>query len=254
MPSRWPAWRKRKPMRNPLWSLKKRLARRASFPQLVRHEDANLILDPRNWIDNRIVAGVPYEAAQLAQARQLIATHRIDTFVDIGANFGLYTVLLGLLPQIVAVHAFEPVRRNYNQLCANIFANRLDAKVQAHCLALGEAAGQATIHVDPTSTGVSRLDLASTERDSAVFTQAETITLARGDDVLPLRGVALFAKIDVEGHAPAVLRGLGAFLRANRGAIQIEISPQESEAAELLKDAGWMPATTIASDACFMKL
>lgn len=231
-------------MRNPLYSLRKRLARMRAFPALGRRDGARFVLDPANWIDNRMLAGVPYEDAQLALARRLIAKRQIDCVIDIGANFGLYTVLLGLEPGVVEQHAFEPVRRNFNQLLGNVFCNRLDTKVTAHRLALGEAAGVVTIHIDPTSTGVSRIDLAGTVRDTSVFTQRETVELRRLDDVLPLEGRSVYVKIDVEGGAMGVLRGMEKFLARNSGALQIEISPGEAGAGALLEAHGWRAIAT----------
>lgn len=228
-------------MRNPLHSLRKRLARLRGFPSVGRRGGARFLLDPANWIDNRLLAGAPYENAQLALARRLIRERGIDLVVDIGANFGLYTVLLGLEPGVAETHAFEPVARNYNQLLGNVFCNRLDAKVTAHRLALGAAAGRATIHIDPRSTGVSRLDLAGVARDASVFTQSETVEVRRLDDVLPSAGRSAYVKIDVEGKAVEVLRGMPAFLAANRGALQVEISPGEAGAGAILAEFGWLP-------------
>lgn len=239
-------------MRNPLHSLKKRLARLRRFPSIGQRDGARFVLDPANWIDNRLLAGAPYENAQLALARQLIRARGINLVVDIGANFGLYTVLLGLEPGVAEVHAFEPVARNYNQLLGNVFCNRLDAKVTAHRLALGEAAGAATIHIDPRSTGVSRLDLAGAGRDAAVFTQRETIEVRRLDDVLRVAGRSAYVKIDVEGGAMGVLRGMTAFLAANRGALQVEISLAEAGAGALLAQFGWLPAG-VEGDSFFVK-
>jgi FkbM family methyltransferase len=240
-------------MRNPIHSLGKRLARLRRFPAIGRRGGARFVLDPQNWIDNRLLAGAPYEDAQLALARRLIAERKIDLVIDIGANFGLYTVLLGLEPGVAEVHAFEPVRRNYNQLIANVFGNRLDAKVSAHRFALGEAAGAAAIHIDPRSTGVSRLDLAGAARGASVFTQRETIEVRRLDDVLQAEGRSVYVKIDVEGKAIEVLRGMLVFLSRNRGALQVEISPAETGAGALLESRGWQAAAVVEGDGFFVK-
>src|SRR6056297_772566 len=120
------------------YSLAKRLARLGTSPVLRRRREATFLLDRNNWIDNRLIARAPFEEAQLAHARQRLTEERIDGIIDIGANFGLYSILLARLPGISAVEAFEPVRRNYNQLCGNIFANRLDAVITPHRLALSD--------------------------------------------------------------------------------------------------------------------
>lgn len=217
-------------MRNPVHSLTKRLTRLRRFPILVRRRGAAFLLDPRNWIDNRLAASAPFEDAQIAQARTLIRRHGLDTFVDAGANIGLYTVLIGQMPEIARVISVEPVRRNFNQLLGNVFANRLDAKVDAFRVALGETAAELTIHVDPSSTGVARFDLGSASRNRRVFSHAETVEVARFDDIAPLRGQRIFLKIDVEGHAVQVLAGMGRLLAENTVIAQVELLDADREA------------------------
>ncbi len=207
---------------HPLTSLRKRSARYLPFPSLTEHAGATFMLDPRNWIDNRIAAGIPFEVSQLASAEGIIRSNDIDTFIDIGANIGLYTVLIGRLQQVERVISFEPVRRNYNQLLGNVFANRLDAKVEAHRVALSDRESEATIHIDPTSTGVSRLDPNDCGRSIAAFTNTETIALRRFDDVCALDGQRVYMKIDVEGHTLQALSGMRALFERNAVYVQVE--------------------------------
>lgn len=237
----------------PVHSLRKRLAKLRRFPSIGYRDGAPLILDPRNWIDNRLLAGAPYENAQLAFVRGEIERRGLGQVVDIGANIGLYTVLLGREATVTAVHAFEPVRRNYNQLLGNVFANRLDMKVTAHRFGLGDETHEVVIHVDPTSTGVSRLDLTTTARNLSVFTEQETIQVRRLDDVLSLDGETIFVKIDVEGMAEAVLRGMSRLLDRTTGLLQVEISEAEQGAVTLLEDHGWRFVKRIEGDQYFTK-
>jgi len=217
-------------MFKPLHSLAKRAARLRPFPALVRRRGAALLLDPQNWIDNRLLARAPFEDAQLARAKALIGEHEIDTVLDIGANIGLYSVTLGMMDEVEQVFAFEPVRRNFNQLCANVFANRLDGKVETFRLAASDAAGQARIHIDPASTGIARLDLESAGRDTAVFRHSETIDCARLDDLLDVKGRRLFVKIDVEGHGARALAGMTRILAENEAVIQAELLDADRDA------------------------
>lgn len=55
-----------------------------------------------------------------------------ETFVDIGANMGIYTIYAGACG--LKVYAFEPEAENYNLLCKSISFNDIDAA--AYCLAL----------------------------------------------------------------------------------------------------------------------
>lgn len=237
-----------------LTSLSKRLTRLRRFPVLVRRRSAVFLLDPSNWVDNRIIAAAPFEEEQITAAANVIASRQLDLVIDIGANFGLYTILLGRLPQVREVIAFEPVRRNYAQLLGNVFANRLESKVEAHRLGLAKSEAGATIHVDPRSTGVSRLNLATAERDASVFTEQESIRLARFDKVCPLSGRRAFVKIDVEGEADGVLDGMAHFLQANEAVLQIELSGAEDQPVrERLTRAGYKEIARYGADVIFAR-
>lgn len=233
-------------------SISKRLARLQSFPALVRRRGATFLLDPQDWIDNRLIADVPFENAQVARCHELIAGHRLDTFLDIGANFGLYTVLIGTHPSIKRVHAFEPVRRNFAQLMGNVFVNRISDSVTAHRVGLGSAAVQTTIHIDPRSHGLSRLDLTDAERDTSVFSHSETIEIVRLDDILDLRGQRCLVKIDVEGFASNVIDGMAGFLAQNTVVLQIEILAGESDpVTRKLSELGYESIGAIDRDCYF---
>lgn len=52
------------------------------------------LLDRRNWIDQQLLIRRSYEVAHIARCRALIWEHGLTRFFDIGANFGLYSVLL----------------------------------------------------------------------------------------------------------------------------------------------------------------
>lgn len=240
-------------MRNLSNSVRKRFARLKSFPQVKRLNDATFILDPSNWIDNRLLADVPFEAAQLEYARSCIGRLGITSCVDIGANFGLYTVSLGLMPEIQSAIAVEPVSRNFNQLCGNVFANRLDYKVRAHRCALGAAPGTATIHINPSSTGVSRFDLHDCGRDPDEFTQSERVDIVQGDELLPEFGAPVFVKIDVEGRGSLVLQGMERMLSTARGVIQIETDVDDDMTFAILDRHKWLLAHRVGADNYFEK-
>ena len=235
-------------------SISKRLNRLRPFPSLVSRRGATFLLDPRDWIDNRIIAGAPFENEQLAFAKKLALDERLTTFIDIGANLGLYTVLLGRQPQIDRIIAFEPVRRSYAQLMGNVFANELSAKVDAHRIALGSTTAEATIHIDPRSHGLARIDLAGADRDLRVFSQSETISIRRFDDVVDLKTQRCLVKIDVEGAVAGVLGGMQRFLASNDVWLQIELLDSElSVVPSLLSDAGYREFARIDRDTYFRK-
>jgi len=236
------------------YSLAKRLARLGTSPVLRRRREATFLLDRHNWIDNRLIARAPFEEAQLAHARQRLTEERIEGIIDIGANFGLYSILLARLPGINAVEAFEPVRRNYNQLCGNIFANRLDAVITPHRLALSDREGEAWLHIDPRSTGVSALEPERLARKREVYRESESVPLKRLDDVIAWENSRVFVKIDVEGHALKVLAGMERFLARNRVFVQIELLDGDREAIiTAMQASGYALEREISGDGYFRR-
>jgi len=237
-----------------LQSIRKRLTRLRRFPVLGAHEGVNFILDPCNWTDNRILAQVPYEKAQFDYARKEIAARDIDLVIDIGANFGLYAIVLAKELNVREVIAFEPVRRNYNQLLANVFANRLDDKITVYRLALSDKnISDQVIYMDPKSTNLARFDVATADRPADVFQESEKIDVVRFDDILAIEGRRTFVKIDVEGEAERCLIGMKNFFTKNKGVVQIEVSDCEHSVPAIMESYGWKLLRVIHLDHQFGK-
>jgi FkbM family methyltransferase len=235
-------------------SLRRRLVRQRRFPVVTTFRGAKFILDPRNWADCEIALNEPYEDEQLAFASAAIQHGNLDTLIDVGANFGLYTVLLGKLATVKRVFAFEPVRRNYAQLLGNVFANRIEDKVDAYRLALGDRKAQSIIHVDPHSTAIARFVPSLEGRDSSHFTQSEEVSVSPLDDIVLIEGARIFMKIDVEGHALAALRGMPGLLTRNEIVLQVELFDEErQETVEFLRSVGYTPAEAFGRDQYFRR-
>lgn len=236
-----------------LWkSLNKRLYRNFAGITIYKRKGHRLILDPYNHVDFRIIARLPFEDEQIAKSRAIVQAYGINTVLDIGANIGLYTVELASLGPVEAVHAFEPVRSNFNQLCGNIYLNGLSSKVEAHRLALGSADSTAQIFIEPKSTGRSRFDPLYSGNPEA-FTTSESVQIRRLDEYLFLKGKKLLVKIDVEGHALEVLKGMRQTLQNNHAIIQAELLEfDRSQIIQCLAEYGYVLFDEVDVDGYFM--
>ena len=222
------------------WSLRKRLARLDRRPRVVERLGARWELDPGDGLDLRLIAGQPFEAEQRARFAQMVARTAPSRLYDIGANFGLYSVTLGLAHPALAIEAFEPVSRTRAKLQRNLALNGLEGRVRVHPLALSDAAGEAEIAIDPRSSGLSTLSASDAEAARRDFSSAETIRTACLDDLSEAAGETLAIKIDVEGHEVAALKGMARVLAENRGAMMIETRARNApEVLALLSAAGW---------------
>ena len=213
-------------MRKLHWSLIKRLNYLRRDASLVRRHGRFWLLDKDNWIDNRLLSGRQYEEKQIQRCMDAISEFRISRFIDIGANFGYYSIILGSLQSISEVHSIEPLSRNYHQLCGNIFANRLDKKIYPHQIGFSDMEREAAAYFDPRSTGLARLSIAEAQRDVAVFSDQETVKLFPFDSYFSFRDGRFLVKIDTEGQEYNILKTMNQFIDLNHVFFQIEVSPE----------------------------
>lgn len=241
-------------MRRLRWSVAKRLARLNPALRQVDRLGARWELDPRDWLDLRLIIGQPFEADQRARFAALLAEARPDTLHDIGANFGLYAVLMARAHPALRVEAYEPVARTRAKLARNLALNGLTDRVRLHAVALSDTAGEATIAIDPRSSGLSTLASAAPEAARRAYAASETVPTARLDDLTEVAGRTIALKIDVEGHEPAVLRGASRLLAEARGVAQIEIRDRNAaEVRALMAAAGWREVDRIEDELYFAK-
>lgn len=136
--------------------------------------------------------------------RRLIAPG--DTVFDIGANVG-YTALLfaSLAGPKGRVVALEPGRRAYAALARNAAQAANLAILQ---IAASDHEGEAQFHEAEMS------DLSSLEPVAGAT--SFTVPVEPLDRVAAREGAPAFVKIDVEGHEPAVLRGMAELFASAR--------------------------------------
>jgi len=136
------------------------------------------------------------------------------TIIDVGANVGQFAVACAKIFPGVAVHSFEPLPHCLKQLDRNVA--RLGVRV--YPVALGEHAGEVTIHVNSHSHSSSILSLGDRHRQA--FPGAREIqtirvpvsTLDRELESVSLENPVLL-KLDVQGYEPQVLNGASETLK-----------------------------------------
>jgi len=159
-----------------------------------------------------------WEPWNLTISQILLEGVPLPVVVDVGANLGSYTVPIARLiaPRGGRVYAFEPQRIVFQQLCGNVFLNRLD-NCHVYNVAIGEHDGEVRVPVpdyvsEPNIGGLS-LDPAIRARQtgSAVDGEPGEKRLMRRLDGVDLPPVSLL-KIDAEGLEAEVIAGAGKLL------------------------------------------
>lgn len=165
-----------------------------------------------------------------------------DTFWDIGANIGCYTLYAAT--RGVRTFTFEPNAFNYSILCRNIQRNGLEDKAMAYCLAFADV------------TGLSQLQLSTLEAGGAIALFGETharINVAQLEHpVLSKQGAIGYSiddflqanpelfpthiKIDVDGIEDKILAGAAKTLRDVRlRSVLVEIDESNAEQTRLMR-------------------
>lgn len=130
---------------------------------------------------------------------------RGGTMVDVGANFGYFTLLWAQARPGNRVIAFEPVPRNLEALGRNIQRNQVASQIRVRSVAVSDTTGQARFNLGPKEqTGWGGL-----ETNSSNLTEVETVTLDQ--ECRSLERIDVL-KIDAEGADTLVLRGAAELL------------------------------------------
>ncbi|MEY2499389.1 MAG: hypothetical protein QOD12_2945 [Verrucomicrobiota bacterium] len=154
--------------------------------------------------------------------------------IDVGANLGLYSLLLsGLVGNTGSVLAFEPEPNLFAILRENCARNGA-TNVRVFPYALGRASGHASLQRSAFNSGDNRLGYASPTHE-AVEVQVEKF-----DDLHP-DSRPDFVKIDVQGHELGALLGMEqALMRGPIVRVLFEFAPAalrraQTEPRELLQ-------------------
>lgn len=128
----------------------------------------------------------------------------INSFIDIGSNTGLYSVIAAALGRgKIKIHAFEPQEKCYNSLLKTIRLNHWEDRLSAHCLGLGESVNTLTFHL--TGSGST---FYNDFNDNECYPKKD-IQVIPLDLFLSQNRITYvdFIKIDVEGFELSVLKG-----------------------------------------------
>lgn len=181
---------------------------------------ARMIL-PANWrgVEKLLYAFRERYEPELGYLKKVLSPGR--TFVDIGACYGIYTLLASrVVGPTGSVLSFEPASRAFSVLRGNININRLK-NVHAFPLALSEKAGRAWLFRHPN------VGCDSFGKDQSFTADAEEVSTDCLDNILQQARVKRvdLIKMDVQGAEELVLRGASNAITSMQPTIILEIWP-----------------------------
>lgn len=189
--------------------------------------------------DTAMVSGLVggcYEPLQLAMFNALCPLS--STFIDVGANIGLYTCLAARsLPADGLAIAFEPIPENFSCLKANLRQNGQVPGVRLEQAALGEEDRSATIHLDG-QIGKHSISKSNTNGGDG---QRLDVTMRSLDSYCREAAIGRvdLIKIDVEGYDGYVLHGARNLLGRFKPSVFVEFNPRA------LRNCGFDPKQLI---------
>lgn len=212
-----------------------------SKPLRIRCPHYTVFVNPRDraglemWLSQRFKNNLGHEEFERQVFRELVAANPGCAIIDVGASYGLYTLLVcsefdeSHVPRIVAI---EAEHETFRHLTLSLKENRFEERVQTINAAVVEEHGKEC-----------HFWTHSTLRDGTMA-QLSKVVEPGHDYYYPTRkiaGVALdvlwkddrigwndsvIVKIDIEGGEPAALEGMRELInQAHRLAILIEFNP-----------------------------
>jgi FkbM family methyltransferase len=151
-----------------------------------------------------------------------------DTFYDIGANIGFFSMLgARLVGPDGRVHAFEPVAANVAAVERNLALNGIK-NVTIHRQAAARTSGFAELILSRHSGGAALCLGQLVPGDAVGIVQVETVCIDEGvaSGRLPPPNVV---KLDVEGAEHEVIEGMRQTLTLHRPALVYELDDEDTE-------------------------
>jgi len=149
---------------------------------------------------------------------------RAATFIDVGANCGLYSILGPLWNPNLQVVAFEPVPKIFEKLTRNVRLNRLEGRVRCENVALSSQSGRAILFLpahqgaDLETTGTLTVESWQARKGSPRL-EVETLRCDEYEARHPMQ-------VDLEDFEADVLEGMRATIMRDRPFIICEVLPR----------------------------
>ncbi len=199
---------------------------------------SRFVCDLRDGIAREVFFTGRYEPQETALVRHLLCPGAV--FVDVGANWGYFTLLAAyLVGPDGRVVALEPEPRCHTTLVENVTENGMD-NVTVLDLAAADGDGCLTLQGYDEALenyGTSRIVPSTAKKSGTIQVKASRLDDALDDLGLPRVDLV---KMDIEGSEGAALAGLGRYLAAGR--IQrLIVEIHSSQSAEL----GYSPAAVV---------
>ena len=165
-----------------------------------------------------------YENFQIKFLINNIKKYDSNYFLDVGANSGIYSLIIGDKFHKIKIKSFEPVKKTLVKFKNNLKLNKKLKNIKLYKFGLSNKTSKLLMkakvrdgYVQSSGYGVVK------KEDNLKNLHTESHFFKIGDNIIKLKNKNISIKIDAEGHEYEVLHGLKNLLNFNRIFLQIEI-------------------------------
>lgn len=165
-----------------------------------------------------------YENLQIEFLIKNIKKYDLKYFIDIGANSGIYSLIIGDKFNKIKVKSFEPVKKTITEFKNNLKLNNKLKNIKLYEFGLSNKNSKLLMKAKVRDDFIqsSGFGIVKTN-DNLKNLYIEKNIFKVGDSIIKLKDKDISIKIDVEGHEYEVLQGLKKLINHNRIFLQIEI-------------------------------
>jgi FkbM family methyltransferase len=193
---------------------------------LSQYLGVNFQIDINDPLDRELFFYNSYEKEQINYLEKIIKKEKINFFIDIGANFGIYSLIISKKFPKIKIFSFEPIKESFIKFKKNIKLNKKIKNIKVYSIGLSSKKTNLNMsaliknnYVQLGGFGVRKKDEEG-PNDNFHF---QKYSFEKGDKFIKFKNKRVAFKIDVEGHELDVLKGLKKALNINKSILQIEI-------------------------------
>ena len=201
-------------------------------------------------MDKEIYVFNDYENSQINYLLNNIKKIKFDYFIDVGANSGVYSLIIGKNFKNLKIKSYEPVLSTIKKFKQNLKLNPTIKNIEINKFGLSNKNSKLLMkalkkndYIQTGGFGVAKKNenLKNLHKEYAFF--------KKGDDILKIKSKKIVLKIDTEGHEQEVIEGLKNLIKKNKIFLQIEIFNRNYNLTNsLLKKNNFKKINSIKSD------